>query len=1431
MRRILSKLIVPLRLRRLFTFLLALIVGVGTIFAQSGELYFGGLYYTFDFTANTATVVKPTSGVYSGEIVIPKSVKNTSNSIYYPVRHIAESAFANSTVTKVYLPEGLVTIGESAFANSTVTKVFLSEGLVTIGAKAFYNCDKLTSLSIPSTVTEVASNAFDGSKLLTEFIFYPVTPPTITGTYTAPQLQKKAEIYIPDDAYDANSYSSAWGGGNFTFEPLAKNKVLVGDLYYHFNLCSRQAEVRSGEYTFTSLTIPETAYYEDHAYSVTSIGKSAFRNVTNLKTVTLPEGMKVIGDGAFMQTSVTTLSLPSTLTTIGGYAFAYLVDGTINITCNAVEPPVCGEQCFYLLNMANSTLTVPVTGYDAYTTTEPWSGFGKIEYNDELTQGDFTFKLNADTKTATLIAYNKSSAQTAVTIPNTFIAGEATYAVTSIAAQVFADCTSITSVVIPDNVTAVGYQAFAGCTTLSQVTLPATIPSISRSCFENCTALPVTNGIRYADYMLLGPTDLTKTTYTISSATRLIADYAFYGCNNMTLIVLPDNVEKIGYGAFYKCAALASISVPQTVKEIGQQAFLGCTSLKQVKMAAGLKEIGWRAFAKCSALQQIDLPEGLEIIGGQAFHRCASLKQCTIPASVNKMQIGEYVELPGDEDDNTFVSTFSKCDALDTIVILSKTIGEAAYLSQYFDWYIPNYVLGENIEKVGHNAFTGTVDLNSVQLSSSIKTICKAAFSGQYTLPEIDLRNVTTIEDSAFYWAIRLEHITLHHVEAIGKGAFVYTPLKELHLPACLKTIGEKAFSNCLSLQSITCEATEPPVLGDQCFSYSQVKDIPVYVPAKSVTAYRKATGWKEFNNYQVIQTPLRYEFRDDNLTATVIKYEEGTPYCGDVVIPSTVEHDGKTYAVTTIGRNAFFDCTELTSISIPPTVQNIYTDAFWGCTNLQAVHISDLSKWCTIHISFEDAPALYAHPLTYSQRLLLNDDVITDLVIPDEATAVNPYAFANDTALESVTFPASMTVIQTGAFKGCKNIKTITCYAEEVPFTNLYCFDDIDTSIPVYVPAESVEAYKTTGEWQYFTNILPLPPCYYLVDLSQETITQGEYLIVFDDNKAHAAVSGKDLIASSDELTISNGMAFVPEGTACAVTITPLATDSFSILLADGTSYLDLQAKNSVTTSTKASGFAITAGDDKTTQIAKYLPSESKTYVLKRNGNYFRMYNGTTYTLPKLYRKKIVKYTVTFVDWDGTELKKETVEYGKAATAPADPTRAGYRFTGWDKAFDHIIADLTVTAQYEAIDYTPTNLKADLEPKESDLQITLSWDKVDGAASYELRLVAGEKELFSQNTMGLNVISSLLSVIEKTYSIAPGTYTMSWAVRSTDAMGKAISDWAAGPQFEITIKGSGTGVENVQSDNVPCTKVLRNGMIFILRGDKVYTLTGQEVK
>ena len=212
--------------------------------------------------------------------------------------------------------------------------------------------------------------------------------------------------------------------------------------------------------------------------------------------------------------------------------------------------------------------------------------------------------------------------------------------------------------------------------------------------------------------------------------------------------------------------------------------------------------------------------------------------------------------------------------------------------------------------------------------------------------------------------------------------------------------------------------------------------------------------------------------------------------------------------------------------------------------------------------------------------------------------------------------------------------------------------------------------------------------------------------------------------------------------------------------------------------------------------------------------------------------------YTVTFVDYDGSVIASVKVEEGKSAVKPDDPIREGYTFIGWDKSFDNVTSDLTVTALYEeiiVIDYTPQNLSVVVEALgDDDLRITLSWDAVEGAASYDLQLLLGKQVIFAGNTFGMNVISLKLSEILQVATIAPGTYLIDWFVRSTDDKTQAISDWAQGEAFEITIKEPVQGIDEITNDQSPMTntrKEMRNGLLYIIRNGRTYDVNGKLIQ
>ena len=146
--------------------------------------------------------------------------------------------------------------------------------------------------------------------------------------------------------------------------------------------------------------------------------------------------------------------------------------------------------------------------------------------------------------------------------------------------------------------------------------------------------------------------------------------------------------------------------------------------------------------------------------------------------------------------------------------------------------------------------------------------------------------------------------------------------------------------------------------------------------------------------------------------------------YNGDVVIPEKVTHNGKTYDVTSIASNAFYNCVTLNSIKIPSSIVSIGNLAFSGCNALTKVIIDNLSSWCKI--SFQED--YYSNnPLYYAKHLYYSDNTeITELVIPEDVTTIGDYSFCGGSFITSVSLPNSVTYIGNRAFYECNGLSKV---------------------------------------------------------------------------------------------------------------------------------------------------------------------------------------------------------------------------------------------------------------------------------------------------------------------------------------------------------------------------------------------------------------------
>ena len=184
---------------------------------------------------------------------------------------------------------------------------------------------------------------------------------------------------------------------------------------------------------------------------------------------------------------------------------------------------------------------------------------------------------------------------------------------TTIGANAFSWCDSLTSVTIPDSVTTIGDYAFSDCYRLTSVTIPDSVKTIGNGAFAVCESL---------------------TSVTIGDSVTTIGEYAFVYCDNLTSVTIPDSVKTIGINAFESCTSLTSVTIGNSVTTIGGRAFLDCHSLTSVTIPDSVTTIGDYAFSDCYRLTSVTISDSVTTIGEYAFYICSNLTSVTIGNSV-----------------------------------------------------------------------------------------------------------------------------------------------------------------------------------------------------------------------------------------------------------------------------------------------------------------------------------------------------------------------------------------------------------------------------------------------------------------------------------------------------------------------------------------------------------------------------------------------------------------------------------------------------------------------------------------------------------------------------------------------------------------------------------------------------------------------------
>ncbi len=749
-----------------------------------------------------------------------------------------------------------------------------------LGENEFKGCSNLTSISIPSWVTNIGKEAFNGCNSLIDVWAYMKTPLDIESTTFS--NSSNATLHVPVNSIAA--YTSAYYWKEFLYilaisdKPL-NNPIVFADAnvkalcvaHWDTNGDGELSEMEASKVTDlqgvfsqneTITSFDELSYF----VSLQRIGENEFTGCSNLASISIPYRVASIG---YRDVSYPTDAFSGCTNLV-----------KVELHCDAMVSCDFPEWGSGLCGIFGSQVEEYILGDEI--TGIGMSAFRGAYYIKSIKISDNVTRIGPR---AFEWCYGNLKS---ITLPNSL---------KEIATYAFHGCSLLTSINIPANVVSIGQEAFDGCGNLKRVYCFAYPIQFTEDYY-----FPFTRGA-YQNATLHVPANLINA-YRNSKlwndfghivALESAVDGLYYDFDGIAktaeiisitqdlggAVVIPStvnhggayNVTSIGASAFTGCSNLTSVTIPNSITSIGEGAFSNCEGLTSAVLGEGMANIGISAFSSCISLTAIIIPSSVTSIGTSAFSYCPALASIKV------------------ENGNTIYDSRNNCNAI--IETATNTLLTGC----------KNTVIPEDVTKIGDNAFSSCYDLTSVNIPDGVTEIGVEAFANCTGLTSIAIPgSVTILGDFAFYRCFGLNAVYItnlaawcgfefadyyanytnplwfaHHLYLNGKevtelvipegmpsiGDCTFqglTNLTSVVIPSSVTEIGVNAFRGSSNITNVYCYAEQVPELKElkEEYTYSSpnsmwngvnCENATLHVPAGSIEDYRNNDNWKYFGS------------------------------------------------------------------------------------------------------------------------------------------------------------------------------------------------------------------------------------------------------------------------------------------------------------------------------------------------------------------------------------------------------------------------------------------------------------------------------------------------------------------------------------------------------------------------------------------------------